>query len=164
MQRAQKRHRDDVRPWFNIPSAARQLAQLAERCRTPARSKDDQIHCAVAAWHDWWERPDNSFAHALMTSVDQQRRRKRLVGLRETHKSTNGRTGRDRKEGSGGRVRDRGGRQTTSSARRPRRANVRKSWRLDRCGRRVVLDKTVPQHHLTCAVSADHAWNPMIAS
>jgi len=45
-------------PCSNIASAARLLAQFAERCRT-SRSKDDPMHCAVAAWHGSWERPDN---------------------------------------------------------------------------------------------------------
>jgi hypothetical protein len=56
-------------PCTNIASAARQIAQLAELCRTSSRSKGDPIHCAVAAWHGSWERPDNSFADAVMTSV-----------------------------------------------------------------------------------------------
>jgi hypothetical protein len=56
-------------PCSNIVSATRQIAQLAERCRGSARSKDDPIHCAVAAYHGSWERPDNRFADAVRTSV-----------------------------------------------------------------------------------------------
>jgi hypothetical protein len=56
-------------PCSNIASVARQIAQLAELCRTSSRSKGDPIHCAVAAWHGSWERPDNGFADAVSTSV-----------------------------------------------------------------------------------------------
>jgi hypothetical protein len=56
-------------PCSNIVSATHQIAQLAERCRASARSKDDPIHCAVAAYHGSWERPDNHFADAVRTSV-----------------------------------------------------------------------------------------------
>jgi hypothetical protein len=56
-------------PCSNITSAARQIAQLAELCRTSSRSKGDPIHCAVAAWRGSWERPDNGFADAVRTSV-----------------------------------------------------------------------------------------------
>jgi hypothetical protein len=56
-------------PCSNIASAARQIAQLAALCRTSAPAKGDPIHCAVAAWRGSWERPDNSFADAVRTSV-----------------------------------------------------------------------------------------------
>ncbi len=56
-------------PCSNIASVARQIAQLAEVCRTSSRSKSNPIHCAVAAWHGSWERPDTSFADAVRTSV-----------------------------------------------------------------------------------------------
>jgi hypothetical protein len=56
-------------PCSNIASAARQIAQLAELCRTSGRAKADPIHCAVAAWRGSWERPDNGFADAVRTSV-----------------------------------------------------------------------------------------------
>jgi conjugative transfer signal peptidase TraF len=56
-------------PCSNIASAARQIAQFAELCRTSARSKGDPIHCAVAAWHGSWERPDNGFADAVRATV-----------------------------------------------------------------------------------------------
>jgi hypothetical protein len=56
-------------PCSNIASAARQIAQLAELCRTSSRSKGDPIRCAIAAWHGSWERPDTSFADAVSTSV-----------------------------------------------------------------------------------------------
>jgi hypothetical protein len=56
-------------PCSNIASAARQIAQLAELCRASSRSKGDPIHCAIAAWHGSWERPDTSFADAVSTSL-----------------------------------------------------------------------------------------------
>jgi hypothetical protein len=56
-------------PCSNITSAARQIAQLAELCRTSGRAKGDPIYCAVAAWRGSWERPDTSFADAVSTSV-----------------------------------------------------------------------------------------------
>jgi hypothetical protein len=56
-------------PCSNIASAARQIAQFAELCRTSARSKGDPIHCAVAAWHGSWERPDNGFADVVRATV-----------------------------------------------------------------------------------------------
>ncbi len=56
-------------PCSNIASAARQIAQFAELCRTMPRAKSDPIHCAIAAWHGSWERPDTSFADAVRTSV-----------------------------------------------------------------------------------------------
>jgi hypothetical protein len=56
-------------PCSNIVFATREIAQLAERCRASARSKDDPIHCAVAAYHGSWERPDNRFADAVRTSA-----------------------------------------------------------------------------------------------
>jgi hypothetical protein len=45
-------------PCSNIASAARQIAQFAELCRTSGRSGGDPIHCAIAAYHGSWERPD----------------------------------------------------------------------------------------------------------
>jgi hypothetical protein len=45
-------------PCSNIASAARQIAQFAELCRTSSRSKGDPIHCAIAAYHGSRERPD----------------------------------------------------------------------------------------------------------
>jgi hypothetical protein len=56
-------------PCSNITSAARQIAQFAELCRTTTRSKGDPIYCAVAAYHGSWERPDNSFADLVRTTV-----------------------------------------------------------------------------------------------
>jgi hypothetical protein len=60
---------DDPAARSNIASAARQTAQLAELCRTYFRANSDPIHYAIAAWRDSWERPDNSFADAIWTSV-----------------------------------------------------------------------------------------------
>jgi hypothetical protein len=56
-------------PCANIASAARQIAQFAELCRTSRRVKSDPIHCAVAAFHGSWERPDNGFADAVRATV-----------------------------------------------------------------------------------------------
>jgi hypothetical protein len=56
-------------PCSNIASAARQIAQFAELCGTSNRSKDDPIHCAIAAYHGSWERPDYGFADAVRTIV-----------------------------------------------------------------------------------------------
>src|SRR5262249_48217891 len=38
-------------PCANITIAARQIAQLGERCKTSQRIKDDPIYCAVAVYH-----------------------------------------------------------------------------------------------------------------
>jgi hypothetical protein len=56
-------------PCSNIASAARQIAQFAELCRTSTRSKGDPIHCAVAAYHGSWERPDNGFADVVRATA-----------------------------------------------------------------------------------------------
>ena len=56
-------------PCPNITIAARQIAQLAERCKTSPRLKGDAIYCAIAAYHGAWDRPDNAFAGAVRTSA-----------------------------------------------------------------------------------------------
>ena len=56
-------------PCSNITIAARQIAQLAERCKTFPHSNGDPIYCAIAAYHGSWDRPDNAFAGAVRTSV-----------------------------------------------------------------------------------------------
>jgi len=56
-------------PCSNITIAARQIAQLAEHCKTSPHISGDPIYCAIAAYHGSWERPDNAFAHAVRTSV-----------------------------------------------------------------------------------------------
>jgi hypothetical protein len=56
-------------PCSNITVAARQIGQLAERCKTPPHFNGDPIYCAIAAYHGSWERPDNAFADAVRTSV-----------------------------------------------------------------------------------------------
>jgi hypothetical protein len=56
-------------PCSNITIAARQIAQLAEHCKTSPHVNGDPIYCAVAAYHSSWERPDNAFADAVRTSV-----------------------------------------------------------------------------------------------
>src|SRR5262249_45216345 len=47
-------------PCPNITLAARQLAQLVERCKTT--SNPDPIYCAIAAYRGSWDRPDTRFA------------------------------------------------------------------------------------------------------
>ena len=56
-------------PCPNITVAARQIAQLDERCKTTARFTADPIHCAIAAYRGSWDRPDNAFADAVRASV-----------------------------------------------------------------------------------------------
>ena len=56
-------------PCWNITIAAHQIAQLAERCKTSPHFKGDPIYCAIAVYHGSWERPDNTFADAVRTSV-----------------------------------------------------------------------------------------------
>ena len=56
-------------PCPNITIAARQIAQLGERCKTSPRFKGDPMYCAIAAYHGSWDRPDNAFANAVKTSV-----------------------------------------------------------------------------------------------
>ena len=56
-------------PCLNISMAARQLAQLIDRCKTIPPVKTNPIHCAIAAYRGSWDRPDNKFADAVQTSV-----------------------------------------------------------------------------------------------
>ena len=56
-------------PCTNIAIAARQIVQLAERCRTSPPFKGDPVYCAIAVYHGSWDRPDNAFADAVRTSV-----------------------------------------------------------------------------------------------
>jgi hypothetical protein len=53
-------------PCSNISSAARHVAQFVELCSASTRSKGDPNHCAIAAWHGSWERPDNGFADRVL--------------------------------------------------------------------------------------------------
>ena len=55
-------------PCPNITLAARQITQLAERCKTT--SKPDPIYCAVAAYRGSWDRPDPRFADAVRATVE----------------------------------------------------------------------------------------------
>jgi hypothetical protein len=57
-------------PCSNIASAARQIAQLVEVCRTSTNSKGDPNHCAIAAYHGSWDRPDNGFADMVLATAD----------------------------------------------------------------------------------------------
>src|SRR6202049_4684311 len=56
-------------PCLNISMAARQIAQLVDRCKTVPPVTTDPIHCAIAAYRGSWDHPDNKFAHAVQTSV-----------------------------------------------------------------------------------------------
>jgi hypothetical protein len=56
-------------PRSNITVAARQIAQLAERCTILSRFKADPIHCGIAAYHGPREPPDAVFADAVKESV-----------------------------------------------------------------------------------------------
>jgi hypothetical protein len=56
-------------PCPNVSTAARQITQLAKRCKVDARVTADSTHCAIAAYHGSWERPDNRFAHAVLMSA-----------------------------------------------------------------------------------------------
>jgi hypothetical protein len=56
-------------PCSNISAAALQIAQLAELCMTVSRAHGDPIHCAIAAYHGSWQRPDSNFADAVNTTV-----------------------------------------------------------------------------------------------
>src|SRR5262249_26455583 len=56
-------------PCSNITIAAREIAQLAERCNTSSNSNRDPIYCAIAAYRGSWDRPDNAFADAVRKSA-----------------------------------------------------------------------------------------------
>ena len=56
-------------PCLNISMAARQIAQLVDRCKTVPPVRADPIHCAIAAYRGTWDHPDNKFADAVQTSV-----------------------------------------------------------------------------------------------
>jgi hypothetical protein len=56
-------------PCSNITIAARQIAQLAEHCKTSPHFSGNPIYCAIAVYHGSWDRPDNAFADAVRTSV-----------------------------------------------------------------------------------------------
>jgi hypothetical protein len=56
-------------PCPNISTAARQILHLVERCKLDPRFTANSIRCAIAAFHGSWERPDNKFADAVLTSA-----------------------------------------------------------------------------------------------
>src|ERR1700730_8765616 len=58
-------------PCLNISMAARQIAQLVDRCKTFPPFNADPIHCAIAAYRGSWDRPANKFADAVQASVAQ---------------------------------------------------------------------------------------------
>src|SRR5215470_12550342 len=55
-------------PCSNITIAARQIAQLAEHCKTSSHVSGDPMYCAIAAYHGSWERPDNVYLAAATTA------------------------------------------------------------------------------------------------
>jgi hypothetical protein len=56
-------------PCPNISMAARQIAQLVDRCKVVPRFTADPMHCAIAAYRGSWDRPDNKFADTVLASV-----------------------------------------------------------------------------------------------
>jgi len=56
-------------PCANITTAAQQITDLAERCKTTSGLPGDRTLCAVAAYHGTWEQPDTTFAAAVIASV-----------------------------------------------------------------------------------------------
>jgi hypothetical protein len=56
-------------PCPNISIAARQIAQLSDRCEAVPRFKANSMHCAIAAYRGSWDHPDNRFADAVFRSV-----------------------------------------------------------------------------------------------
>jgi hypothetical protein len=56
-------------PCLNISMAARQIAQLVDRCKTVPALSTGPAHCAIAAYRGTWEHPDSKFADAVQTSV-----------------------------------------------------------------------------------------------
>ena len=56
-------------PCLNISMAARQIAQLVDRCKTVPPVRTNPIHCAIAAYRGSWDHPDNKFAYAVQTSA-----------------------------------------------------------------------------------------------
>ena len=56
-------------PCMNITFAARQIAQVIERCTAIPHFKADPLYCAIAVYRGSWERPDTIFADAVKASV-----------------------------------------------------------------------------------------------
>jgi hypothetical protein len=56
-------------PCPNIAFAARQIAQLSERCKTLACFKADPIYCVIAAYRGSWERPNTMLVDAVRATV-----------------------------------------------------------------------------------------------
>jgi hypothetical protein len=56
-------------PCMNITFAARQIAQLVERCTAIPHFKADPLYCAIAVYRGSWERPDTMFADAVRTTL-----------------------------------------------------------------------------------------------
>src|ERR1700682_2020913 len=52
-------------PCMNITFAARQIAQLVERCTAIPHFKADPLYCAIAVYRGSWERPDTMFADGV---------------------------------------------------------------------------------------------------
>jgi hypothetical protein len=56
-------------PCPNISMAARQIAQLVDRCKAVPSFKADPVRCAIAAYRASWDRPDNKFADQVAASA-----------------------------------------------------------------------------------------------
>lgn len=56
-------------PCPNISIAAQLITQLKEQCNVATRFTANSVHCAIAAYRGSWDRPDNKFADAVLTSV-----------------------------------------------------------------------------------------------
>jgi len=56
-------------PCMNITFAARQIAQLVERCTAIPHFKADPLYCAIAVYRGSWERPDTIFADTVKASI-----------------------------------------------------------------------------------------------
>src|SRR6202795_3629857 len=56
-------------PCPNISIGARKVTQLIDRCKITSRFTAHSIHCAIAAYGGSWDRPDNKFADAVLTSA-----------------------------------------------------------------------------------------------
>jgi hypothetical protein len=56
-------------PCTNVSTAARQVTELAGRCKIAAPLTADPDRCAIAAYGGSWDHPDIKFADAVLTSA-----------------------------------------------------------------------------------------------
>jgi hypothetical protein len=56
-------------PCTNVSTAARQVTELVQRCKIAAPLTADPARCAIAAYGGSWDRPDDKFADAVLTSA-----------------------------------------------------------------------------------------------